>query len=114
MNPSSFLVFIWLCIFSLILKPIFCLFTVKYCNIAICCNTVKCNMQCRLDPYCFTPHVLVCESVLCVCICVYVCACACVCVQCYAHSIYEESLEGANFGEMAKKTSLAEQTLAVS
>ena len=30
---------------------------IKYCNMAIYCNTLKCNTQYGLDLYCFTPSV---------------------------------------------------------
>ena len=28
---------------------------IKYCNMAIYCNTLKYNTQYGIDPYCFTP-----------------------------------------------------------
>ena len=49
--------------FSLLSKPIFPYEMsfyqnpIKYCNMAIYCNTLKCNMQYGIDPYCFTPNV---------------------------------------------------------
>ena len=48
-------------LFSLLLKPIFPYEMtsyqnpIKYCNMAIYCNTLKCNMQYGINPYCFTP-----------------------------------------------------------
>ena len=48
-------------IFSLLLKPIFPYEMtsyqnpIKYCNMAIYCNTLKCNTQYSINPYCFTP-----------------------------------------------------------
>ena len=47
--------------FSLLPKPIFPYEMsfyqnpIKYCNMAIYCNTLKCNTQYGIDPYCFTP-----------------------------------------------------------
>ena len=47
--------------FSLLPKPIFpyemSLYQnpIKYCNMAIYCNTLKCNTQYGIDLYCFTP-----------------------------------------------------------
>ena len=32
---------------------------IKYCNMAIYCNTLKHNMQYSIDPYCFTPNVYI-------------------------------------------------------
>ena len=29
---------------------------IKYCNMAIYCNTLKHNTQYSIDPYCFTPN----------------------------------------------------------
>ena len=29
---------------------------IKYCNMAIYCNTLKHNTQYGIDPYCFTPN----------------------------------------------------------
>ena len=49
------------CFFSSLPKPIFPYDMsfyqnpIKYCNMAIYCNTLKCNTQYGIDPYCFTP-----------------------------------------------------------
>ena len=48
--------------FPLLLKPIFPYEMtsyqnpIKYCNMAIYCNTLKCNTQYSINPYCFTPN----------------------------------------------------------
>ena len=49
--------------FSLLPKPIFPYEMsfyqnlIKYCNMAIYCNTLNHNTQYGIDPYCFTPNV---------------------------------------------------------
>ena len=46
--------------FCLLLKPVFPYEMsfyqnpIKYCNMAVYCNTLKCNTQYGIDPYCFT------------------------------------------------------------
>ena len=48
--------------FTLLPKPIFpyemsfCQNPIKYCNMAIYCNTLKHNTQYSIDLYCFTPN----------------------------------------------------------
>ena len=52
--------------FSLLPKPIFPYQMsfyqnlIKYCNMAIYCNTLKCNTQYGVDLYCFTPSIQYC------------------------------------------------------